>query len=117
MTVTLHEGSLIVCTLYSCSALDEVTGLTLWHGTVPDDPNFVHRLLTSAYAVAVDVSDQVDGEDSVAFFYDHRNASGVIPSIGGVRNLGKLEDIRALLAVDGGLLVQTGSTILSWTHE
>jgi len=26
-------------------------------------------------------------------------------------------DVRAILAVDGALLVQTGSTILGWTHE
>ncbi|MGB2984444.1 MAG: PQQ-binding-like beta-propeller repeat protein, partial [Phycisphaerae bacterium] len=117
LTVDLQGGSVIVSSASSVSAVDAVTGLTLWRGTAPQHPRFVSRLLTRSYVVAVDVSDGLLEADGVAYFYDHRNASGVIAREGGALTLGSLSDVRAVLATDGALLIQTGSTIKGWRHE
>ena len=116
LTVALAGSSLIVSSSSSASGVDAVTGLTLWQGTTPEDPRFVARFLTDAYLVAVDVPEE-DQRESVAYFYDHRNASGLIPRDGGTATLGRLPDLKAVIATDGGLIVQTGSTIRGWVHR
>jgi len=109
---TQREGSfLIVTSSRSISAVDLVTGMTLWQGTSTERPNFVATLTTEAYIVAVDRSDDVPDGKTVAYFYDHRNASGVIPE-GGAANLGPMEDVRAVMALDGALVVQSGTSLL-----
>jgi hypothetical protein len=94
-----------------------VTGLTLWEGAAPEGVRFAEGIISDAYVVAVDVPDDLGDGDSTAYFYDYRNASGLIPRNGGARVLGQLSDRRAFLAVDGALLVQTGSNILGWRKE
>ncbi len=110
--MTLHKvgNYLIVSSNHSVNALDPVTGLILWKGTTSQHPRLISRLLTQSYIVAVDLESGLDQKQSVAYFYDHRNASGVIPQ-GGSVPLGTLEDIRVIMAVDRALLIQTGSTI------
>ncbi len=117
LSVALAGGSVVVSSSTSISAVDAVAGLTLWRGTTPENSRFVSRLLTRSYVVAIDVPDEKEQRESVAYFYDHRNASGIIPRNGGVHRLGKLEDIREILAVDGGILIQTGTTIQAWVHR
>ena len=98
-------------------AIDPVTGLTLWEGTTPDRPRFPAQLLTRSYVLVIDRNhDREEGSD-MAYFYDHRHASGVIPADGGARNIGPLDDVRLFLAVDGALLAQSGDTIIGWTQE
>ena len=116
LTVALAGSSVIVSSSSSASGIDAVTGLTLWHGTTPEDPRFVARFLTDAYLVVVDVPEE-DQRESTAYFYDHRNASGLIPRDGGSVSFGRLPDLKAVLASDGGLIVQTGSTIRGWVHR
>ena len=65
---------------------------------------------------AVDLPDEMRDTGSTVFFYDHRNASGIIPREGGTRDLGRLSDVRAIMVADGVLLVQTGSAIQGWTE-
>lgn len=115
ITVTKEGNYLIVSTNHSVNALDPVTGLILWRGTTSHQPRLISRLLTKSYVVAVDLEGGPEQKQSVAFFYDHRNASGVIPQ-GGSVNLGTLEDIRMIMAVDHTLLIQTGSTIHGYTQ-
>jgi outer membrane protein assembly factor BamB/TolA-binding protein len=117
LAVGRQDGSLIVSTSSSVSAVDEVTGLTLWRGTAPESARFVERLATRAYIVAVDIPDEFGEPECVAYFYDHRNASGLIPRVGGALKLGALPDLRTLMAGDGALLVQSGSKILGWTNK
>ena len=74
------------------------------------------RSITRSFVVAVDLADGRQHDEAVAYFYDHRHASGLIPQ-GGAPNLGRLENVRATMAVDGALLIQTGSTIHGWTHK
>jgi hypothetical protein len=45
-----------------------------------------------------------------AYFYDHRNHSGLIPP-DGAPDLGELPDLRAFLALDDALVIQTGQSI------
>ncbi len=112
---TQREGSfLIVTSSRSISAVDLVTGMTLWQGVSTERPNFVAALTTDSYIVAVDRSDDVPDGKTVAYFYDHRNASGVIPE-GGAPNLGPMEDVRAVMALDGALIVQSGSSLMGLT--
>lgn len=115
LTVTREGNYLIVSTDTSVHALDPVTGLILWRGTTSQRPRLISRWITQFYVVTVDLEAAQQQNQSVAFFYDHRNASGVIPQGGSVQ-LGTLEDIRMILAVDGALLIQTGSTIHGYTH-
>ena len=141
LTVHLHVGSVIVSTDASVSAVDDLSGLTLWRGTTPGRPRFIQRILTQSYFVAVNLSPRAphdewleqaelleqiglapdeailpEAEDR-AYFYDHRNASGAIPPEGGVCNLGRLEEVRVIMAVDGALVIQTGSTLQAWTSR
>jgi hypothetical protein len=94
-----------------------VTGLTLWRGTTPEHCRLVSRLITDAYVAAVDLSDGLREGRSAAYFYDHRNASGVIPKDGGAPDLGPLSDVRAVLAADPALIIQTASTIRGFAHK
>jgi outer membrane protein assembly factor BamB len=116
LTVTLQDGAVLVGSTGSVAAIDAVTGLTLWRGTAPDRARFVGRQVTQSYVVAVDVGNARD-QEVTAFFYDHRNASGVIPADGGAPSLGRLSDVRAVLAVNGGLVVQAGTTIHVYAND
>jgi outer membrane protein assembly factor BamB len=117
LTVQQQDQSLIVSTASSVSAVDAGTGLTLWRGTTSDRPRLAGRLLSDAYVVAVDLGAELRDGPSVAYFYDHRNGSGVIPRDGGARDLGRLTEVRAVLVSDGALLVQAGSAIHAWAQK
>lgn len=117
VTVQREGSSLIISTTASVSAVDSVTGLTLWRGTTPEHCRLVSRLLTDAYVIAVDLSDGLRAGRSAAYFYDHRNASGVIPKDGGAPDLGPLSDVRAVLAADHALIIQSGSTIRGYANK
>ncbi|MCH7838817.1 MAG: PQQ-binding-like beta-propeller repeat protein [Planctomycetes bacterium] len=112
-----REGEyLLVTTQASVAAIDPVTGLLLWRGTTPPQPRYLARFVTPGYVVAVDLSGEIHEGSNTAYFYDYRNASGRIPK-GGACDLGPLEDVRRILAADGALLIQTGSTIRGWATE
>ena len=115
LAVFVEGGNVIVGSTSSVSAVDAVTGLTLWRGTTPERPRLVSRIPTQAYIVTVDLPR--GGGEGTAYFYDHRNASGLIPLDGGVLPLGNLKDARTVLALDGALMVQSGDAILGWTRR
>ena len=118
LTVLKQDTSIVVSTSSSIGAVDELTGLTLWNGTTRDQPNLAARLLTPGYALTIDRPREENNEnESVAYFYDLRNGSGVIPRRGGATKLGDLKHVRAIMAVDGALLIQTGQTIQGWKQE
>jgi len=117
LTVRRFEGYLLLSTASSISVVDDVTGLTLWRGTTPDLAQLVDRFVSQAYIVAFDIAGEHRDELSTAYFYDHRNASGMIPKIGGACRLGDLEDVREILVVDDALIIQAGSTIRGWTTK
>lgn len=113
-TVVREGAFLIVSTNRSVQAVDPLTGLTLWTGAIADRPELIARFVTDRYVVAVDhPRDQPDGK-TVAYFYDHRNASGVIPT-GGAPNLGVLEDIRGVAVFDRSLVIQSGLSLMGIT--
>ncbi len=117
ISVQLQEGSVIISSTSSVSAVDAVTGLTLWQGATPESPRFVARFLSRSYVVAVDVPGEKVEAGATAYFYDHNGASGLIPRNGGAVKLGRLSDVRSVMAADGVLLVQTGSAIRGWMHK
>lgn len=113
--VTRREGPyLIITTARSVTAVDPINGMTLWQGTHAEQPNFVATLITESYVIAVDRSDDVPNGKTIAYFYDHRNASGLIPP-GGAPDLGTMEDVRTILAFDRSLMIQAGSSLLGIT--
>ena len=116
LTVWRRGGSIILSTMSSVSAVDEVTGLTLWRGTTPERVRLVSRFLTESYVAAIDLPDEGRETGGTLYFYDHRNASGIIPREGGTCDLGFLSEVRAIMAVDGAVLVQTGTTLQGWTE-
>jgi len=117
VTVQREGDYLLVTSATAISAVDAATGLVLWQGTTPEPARFVSRLLTNAYVVAVNVPGDFHKNGSTAYFYDYRNASGVIPRNGGALDLGKLEDVRASLCTDGAIVILSGTTIRGFSHE
>ena len=117
LTNELQDGSLVVSTTTSVSAVDAVNGLTLWQGVTGARPNFQRRIITRSYVFALDIPEEEPDADCVAYFYDHRNASGVIPRVGGRIELGRLFDVREVLVTDGGLMIQNGTTIHGWISD
>ena len=115
-TATLHGDNLIVSTSSSIGALDVVNGMILWQGVTSERPRLSERTITQSYVLALDMPEEPPEADGTAYFFDHRNASGVIPRNGGTLNLGRLEEVKAVLVSDGALLIQTGSTIHGWTE-
>ncbi len=116
---TLHREReyLFVSTNSSISAVDIANGQLLWQGTTPENPHFVQWLVTGSYMAGLHAPGEgVDGVGQL-FFYDHRNASGVIPKSGGVLDLGVMTDVRGMIAADGGVVVQNGSTIRGFTQS
>ncbi len=116
LAARLQDGTIIVGSLSSVTGVDAVTGMTLWDGTTPAGPHFAAMLLTDRYVLAVNVPDPIREAASTAYFYDHRNASGVIPTDGGARELGRLDNVREIIAVNGSVLIQDGSTLHIWTQ-
>ena len=117
LSVQRMDGHLLLSTASSISVIDDVTGMTLWRGTTPDLGRLIERSVSQFYVVAFDIAGENRDEPSTAYFYDHRNASGMIPKVGGACRLGDLKDIRAILVADDALLIQTGSTIRGWTTK
>ena len=90
--------------------------MTLWRGITPPKAKLRTRIMTQSFALTIDTVEPAAG-DYVAFFYDLRNASGVIPA-GGAPKLGALEDIRRVMAADAAILIQTGpSRLQGLTNE
>ncbi len=118
MTLAVMDGSVIVSSEAAIAALDAVAGTTLWVGTLPDQPRFLRRLTSKAYIVALDIQPEAREVDSMAYFYDHRNASGVIPREGGVTRLGRIDGrtVKAMMLLDGALLIQSDNVIEVWSR-
>jgi len=106
----VREGpAILISTSASVSAVDASNGLTLWRGTAPEKVHFVKQVVSDAFVIELNVP--VDDHDaSDLYFYEHRNDSGAIPR-NGIVNVGTVNDFRVLLAVDGGVVMQVGTTI------
>jgi outer membrane protein assembly factor BamB len=118
MGLDLVDGHVIATTRTSVFAVDGRSGATLWNGTTPTRARFVRRFISRAYVAAIHLPADEHDEPGAVFFYDHRNASGVVPRDGGVRALGPINEDRAdaILLLDGALLIQVGSSIHVWHH-
>ncbi len=115
-SVDRQGHGLIVTTSSSAAAIDSASGQTLWKATSPKDARFVRRMISGAFLVAIHVPQPHNETENRAFFYDHRNGSGVLPR-DGVLALGDLADLRAVLIVDDALLIQTGAAIEGWVRK
>ena len=113
----LCDGQLVVATERRVFALSQRDGRVLWEGTVRRGTRFRRHLMTDSFLVAVDSPPEHFGEPRAAFFYDLRNASGLIPTDGGVLTLGTFEDVKRVTVRDGALLLQDSRTIHAWTTE
>lgn len=110
--------TLIVTTSLGVTALDSVDGRTLWEGTTPARPRFTRRFITRHYVGVLDTppADAREGDTSL-IFYDHRNASGLIPRDGGIIDMGRLTDVRQILALEGSIVIQNGSSLISYRRK
>jgi outer membrane protein assembly factor BamB/thioredoxin-like negative regulator of GroEL len=115
LTVQREGVEIIVSATGSVSAFDSVNGLLLWRGTTPEKCRLAARAVTDSYVVAVDLADGLRPGRAAAYFYDHRNHSGLIPS-DGAPDLGEITDVRAVLALDDALVIQAGQTIRGFAH-
>jgi outer membrane protein assembly factor BamB len=116
LTLTATERSLIVTGESVVAALAPESGLTLWEGTTPSRPRFVRRFLTREYAGVVNTPPPARAAPSTILFYDHRNASGVVPRDGGVISLPDwgAEGIRELIPLDDAVVIHAGDVLHSW---
>ncbi|MCG3131436.1 MAG: Outer membrane protein assembly factor BamB [Phycisphaerae bacterium] len=115
MSITVQDGNVIVADARSVHALDGFSGRVLWKGVTPEErPNFFYRAVTSAYVAAIDVRPQDSAVPSRAFFYDHRNASGVLPREGGVLTLEGVREFTDARIIDHALVVQSGNRFHIW---
>lgn len=115
MTLDLQGGQVVVSTERSVYALSAVDGRILWEGMVRRGVRFRHRFITEAFFVGIDAPPEHFEDQHTAYFYDIRNASGLIPADGGIRELGVFEDVKGIFIGDGGLIVQDGRRLVRWT--
>ncbi len=115
--IVVHQAdtNLIATTSTDVVSIDSASGMTLWRGTTPDQPNLTARLMTTSYALVVDLARHDKGEVNRAYFYDHRNASGLIPKRGGALDLGHLEEVQNVQATDAGLAIQADGKLRLFT--
>lgn len=111
LRVDLVDGSLIVSTTGSVSAVDVVNGLTLWRGTTPEKCRLVARMVTREHVVAVDALPGLRPGRLAAYFYEHGNLSGIIPKDGGAPDLGTAAEIQAAMVLNDAIVVQSGATL------
>lgn len=115
LTIDRIGSNLFACSTAGVTAVDTVDGRLLWDATTPLRPRFTRRFLSNACVGALDnPAGDVGEAESALYFYDHRNASGLIPKSGGVHKLGRLQDIRTVAAYDNAILIQTGTTLRGW---
>lgn len=118
MSITVQDGNVIVADVRSVHALDGFSGRVLWKGVTPEErPNFYFRAVTSAYVAAIDVRPPDAAVPCRVFFYDHRNASGVLPREGGVLTLDGVREFTDARIIDHALVVQSGSRFHIWTDS
>lgn len=116
LIVQLTGESLVASTPTSVVAIDVHTGLRQWEATLPARPRLDHRLLTELYLLAIDTGGEVREQSTMAYFYEHAQGGGAIPQGGGV-DLGRLAKVRGVLAVDGGLLIETEGQVRPWLRS
>ncbi|HUU84485.1 MAG TPA: PQQ-binding-like beta-propeller repeat protein [Phycisphaerae bacterium] len=115
ITVTLFDEQVLVATERRVFALSGSDGRVLWEGTTRRGLRFDHRFVGESFLVAVDAGPENFQDLRTVYFYDLRNASGLIPSNGGVQALGVFEDLKRITIRDGALLLQDGRTLSVWT--
>jgi outer membrane protein assembly factor BamB len=117
VTVALFDEQAVVSTERQVLALSASDGHVLWEGTTRRGLRFDHRFVGESFLVAVDSGPEGFEGQRTVYFYDLRNASGLIPSKGGIAPLGTFEDLKRITVRDGGLLLQDGRTLHVWTSE
>ncbi|MCP4246808.1 MAG: PQQ-binding-like beta-propeller repeat protein [bacterium] len=117
LTITLHDGQVLLTTERQVLALAPQDGRVLWEGTVPRGVRFRHRFVTRFYLVGVDSPPEHFQDQRVVYFYDLRGASGLIPTSGGVNTLGVFDDVKQVSVRDGAVLLLDGQTLHAWTNE
>ena len=116
--VTFRQGgSIIATTSETVVAVDSVNGLVQWEGSTPPEVHFSYRSLTASYVLAVDPGGHEQRTEAQAYFYDHRNGSGMISQNGGLLSLGEPTDLRRVLPVNGAVVLQDGTSIYYFGQE
>lgn len=111
-----REGeSLFLSSRSSITAVDVANGVLLWQATTPEPPRLLQRLVSQFYVAAFHVSAQAGAEKPQVLMYDHRNASGVIPRVGGRVDLAGLEPKNMAIA-DDALIVQSETVLQAFTR-
>ncbi|RME37256.1 MAG: hypothetical protein D6788_09870 [Planctomycetota bacterium] len=114
LTLRRSGDALVVTSPATVQAIDLLTGLTVWSVDAPAEPNFVWTGLTAEFVLAL--HDPGEGKEGTIYFYDR---DPLAPASGGSRSLKvvPLSDLRAVLPVDGALILQAGNVIHGWTAE
>ncbi|MEK6677232.1 MAG: PQQ-binding-like beta-propeller repeat protein [Planctomycetota bacterium] len=116
-TVDRQGNYLLVSTVSSILAVDADSGQILWRGVLPKEPRLVRRVVSDAYVAAVQVPPLGVDRESAVYFFDYRNASGILPKNGGVLKLPPLNDIRMILLAENSFWVQTATSLRFWSSE
>jgi len=113
LIVQLTDKSLLASTSSSIVAIDVETGLRQWEATLAERPRLEYRLLTDRYAAAVDTGGEIREQPTFLYFYDHAGG-GVIPKGGGIE-VGPLGKIRAVMALDGAVVIEADGALNIFT--
>ena len=95
--------------------IDAIDGRTLWKTRDLPDAGFHHHFLTESHVVAVDCPAFNQGGVYTAHFFGINDGSNVAQHTGSV-TLGTFDDVGRISVVDGGIHLQLGDTLLSWTQ-
>jgi len=119
LTMVLDGDRLFAFTSTHVLALDAVSLKVLWSGATDRSPSLQVHCVGRPYVVAIDRQKTPgllrEGFRHLAYFYDRRDDSGIIPADSGVTDLGGGEIVRGIHFADHSILVVDGAVIHAWT--
>lgn len=118
LVVVCDQARVFAGTSSSLYCLDAQTLGHLWRGQTDRHPNMQAYQVGVPFAVAIDQQGTPEGARDtrryVAYFYDRREDSGLIPA-NGVVDLGGCKNPRGVYFADHSILIVDGSEIHGWT--
>ncbi len=116
---TMVGDHLFVRTPEAVTTLDAQSLRLIWRGTTNRNADLVSHQVGRPYVVAIDKGNPLpEGGRKrryVAYFYDRREDSGLIPSEGGMVDLGMHDSVRGVWFADHTILIVEKNKLHGWT--
>jgi hypothetical protein len=119
LVTLLDRDRLFAVTGLGLFALDAGTMKLVWRGMTDRNANLQAYMVGWPYVVAVDrqrtPAQRRQAYRHVAYFYDRRDDSGIIPADGGAADLGGCDFPQGIHFADDTILIVDGPVIHGWT--